>query len=84
MENTTCEEEKPRTLRLPNWKRNSVIQVLIVLGMAGTGAAMMAAGLLAWVVGEELLLLTGVSAGAVFIAAGGLGFIKCLDLSDSK
>jgi hypothetical protein len=44
----------------------------------------MAAGLLAWVVGEEYLLLAGVTPGAVFIAAGGLGFIRCLETADPK
>ncbi len=84
MENKTFEEKAPRVFKLPNWKRTSVVRFLIVLGMAATGAGMMAAGLLAWVVGEKYLLLAGVGAGAVFIAAGGLGFIRCLDVAESN
>jgi hypothetical protein len=84
MENQTFEEKGPRIFKLPNWKRTSVVRFLIVLGMAAVGAGMMAAGLLAWVVGEEYLLLAGVTPGAVFIAAGGLGFIRCLETADPK
>lgn len=52
---------------------------LVVLGMAGAGMAMMMGGLLAWVVGESALLVTGVVAGAIFVSAGGLGVLRCLD-----
>lgn len=83
MEKTTT-EENVRLIKFPRWKRESVMKFVIALGMAGAGAGMVAAGLLAWVVGEEILLLTGVLAGSVFIAAGGLGFLKCLDGVPSK
>jgi len=52
--------------------------------MSATGVEMMAEGLLARVIGENRLLLTGVTAGAVCISAGGLGFIRCLASIASK
>ncbi|MEN8774751.1 MAG: hypothetical protein ABF379_12745 [Akkermansiaceae bacterium] len=82
MENKSFEDEKPGLLKLLKTNRSSIVRFLVVLGMATVGAGMMAAGLLAWIVGEEILLLTGVTAGAVFIAASGLGFIKCLEARD--
>ncbi|MDF1712988.1 MAG: hypothetical protein P1U90_12170 [Akkermansiaceae bacterium] len=84
MENKTFEEKRARVFKLPKWKRTSVVRFLIVLTMSVTGVGMMAAGLLAWVIGENYLLLTGVTAGAVFISAGGLGFMRCLESIDSK
>ena len=81
---TKTTQDNVRQIKFPCWKRKSIIKFAIVFGMAATGTAMMAGGLLAWIVGEKLLLLTRVSAGAIFIAAGGLGLLKCLDGDLSK
>ncbi len=45
---------------------------------------MMLGGLFAWIIGEDILLFTGIIAGAIFICAGALGFLRCLDSSMSK
>ena len=65
--------------KLPAFKWNGVVRFLVVAGLTATGMGMMAAGLLAWVVGETALLITGVVGGAVFVSAGGLGTLRCLD-----
>lgn len=82
MENKSFADEKPGLFRLLKMNRSPIVRFLTVLGMAAAGAGLMAAGLLAWIVGEEILFLAGVTAGAVFIAAGGLGFLKCLESRD--
>jgi hypothetical protein len=76
--------EKGSCFYLQKWKRRLVVRFLVVLKMSATGVEMMAEGLLARVIGENRLLLTGVTAGAVCISAGGLGFIRCLASIDSK
>lgn len=81
---TKTTEEKIWQLRLPRWKRESIIKFITVLGMAGTGIGMMLGGLFAWIIGEDILLFTGIIAGAIFICAGALGFLRCLDSSMSK
>ena len=65
----------------PRWNKKSVCQYLLVFAMAGVGVAMMMAGLMAWVVGEQVLLMAGVTGGSVFVAAGGMGLLRCLDAS---
>lgn len=71
----------PKNEALPwlGWKKKSVCQYLLVLAMAAFGVAMTMAGLLAWVVGEPALLMAGVTGGSIFIAAGALGMLRCLD-----
>jgi len=71
--------EKVLRFQLPHWKWQKVLKYLVVLGMAGVGVAMMMGGFLAWVIGEQVLLVTGVVTGAVFVSAGGLGMLRCLD-----
>ena len=61
-----------------------IIKWALVFGLAATGTVMMAGGLLAWLVGEKVLLLTGFLAGAILISAGALGLLKCLDGDLSK
>lgn len=64
-------------------RRNAWIRGLVVAGLAGAGVAMMAGGLLAWVMGEGTLFVAGTVAGAVFIGAGGLGMLHCLDQNEA-
>lgn len=81
---TKSTAEDVRYFRFPQWKRATIMKFLIVVGLAGTGVAMIAAGLLAWVVGEKALLVAGMTSGSILIAAGGLGLLRWLDGSLSK
>ena len=61
------------------FEKGKVMQYLTVVAMTGLGIGLMLGGCLAWIVGEELLLVTAFVSGAVFVGAGGIGFMKCLD-----
>jgi hypothetical protein len=78
MEKQTDQDRVIR-FKLPTVGKGSVLKLLVVAGLAGTGMAMMAAGLIAWVVGEHVLFVAGVVAGAIFVSAGGLGVLRWLD-----
>ena len=78
MENQTDQDHVLR-FKLPTFRKGSSLRFLVIAGLAGTGMAMMAAGLMAWVVGESALFVAGVVAGAIFVSAGGFGVLRCLD-----
>lgn len=61
-----------------------VLKYLLVFGMAAAGVGLMIAGIMAWTIGENDLLFTGFFTGAIFISAGGLGFLNCLDGKELK
>lgn len=76
---TNSMESKVRSFGLPKFEKRRVMQYLTVVSMTGVGIGLMLGGCLAWIFGEELLLLAAFVSGAVFVGAGGIGFMKCLD-----
>lgn len=76
---TETSEKKVRSFKLPNVDKSKAMKYVTVVAMTGAGLGLMLGGCLAWIVGEELLLVTAFLSGAVFVAAGGIGFLKCLD-----
>lgn len=73
------QSSKARSFKLPKIDRNKVLKWATVVAMAGGGIGLMMGGCLMWIFGEELLLITAFTSGAVFVAGAGLGFMRCLD-----
>ena len=78
MENQN-DQDRVLCFKLPTLGKERILRLLVIAGLAGTGMTMIAAGLMAWVVGESVLFVAGVVAGAIFVSAGGLGVLRCLD-----
>ncbi|YCM45618.1 hypothetical protein V2O64_06250 [Verrucomicrobiaceae bacterium 227] len=55
------------------------MKYMTVVAMAAGGVGLMLGGCMAWVFGEGFLLLTSFLSGSVFVAAGAMGFLRCLD-----
>ncbi len=75
----THENKTQKTITLPRPNRTALLKYLVVLGMGCAGTALMMAGGLAWVAGENIWFMTAFVAGSIFAAAGGIGFVTCLD-----
>jgi hypothetical protein len=72
-------EEKP--LRSFNLKGAApdLLKYGTVTAFAFSGIGLMMGGGMAWVAGELTMFFACFVAGAIFIATGGMGFLKCLD-----
>ena len=76
---TETQQSKVRSFKLTDVNKSKVMKYATVVAMAAGGIGLMMGGCMAWVFGEQLLLLTAFLSGSVFVAAGAMGFLKCLD-----
>ena len=73
------QQSRVRSFKLTDVNKSKVMKYVTVVAMAAGGVGLMMGGCLAWVFGERFLLLTAFLSGSVFVAAGAMGFLKCLD-----
>lgn len=76
---TETQQAKVRSFNLADVNKTKVLKYVTVVAMAAGGVGLMLGGCMAWIFGERFLLLTAFLSGAVFVAAGAMGFLKCLD-----
>ena len=76
---TESQQAKVRSFKLADVNKTKVLKYVTVVAMAAGGVGLMLGGCVAWVFGEGFLLLTAFLSGSVFVAAGAMGFLRCLD-----